>query len=259
MDSHFLIRKWYLDCVSESGDAVIVYSAELSWRALRTYYSSFLAKKDAVTCRTSMAECAPENNAGDTLSIRAPRLGLDGSWKQSLASVKHTILESPAGNVEWNCVHPKAFARVNVAGIGEFSGLGYVECLTMSIPPWRLPMNHLRWGRFLSEEDSLVWIDWQGPFATQLCIYNGIAYTSPRITDQEISFDRYSLALDCGLTLRSGLLADTVLPSAPLLRNLLPDSLFHIDEHKWRSRGMLTSPQLRRPGWAIHEVVHWNQ
>ena len=40
-------------------------------------------------------------------------------------------------------------------------GLGYAEHLSMTIPPWRLPIDTLRWGRFLSPERSVVWIDWQ--------------------------------------------------------------------------------------------------
>jgi hypothetical protein len=261
MDAHFTIRKWYLDCISEAGDTVIVYAAELSWRGLRTHYSSLLAtQNDAITCRTAMADCAPAETDTDAVSAKAPKLGLAGSWKRSAASVKRSLLETPEGVVAWDCIQPKADARVTIAGIGEFSGLGYVECLTMTIPPWRLPMSQLRWGRFLSHEDSLVWIDWQGTYSTRFSVHNGTVLAASQITDQEIVFDRHALTLDRGLTLRSGLLGDTVLPSAPMLRNLLPGSLFKIEEHKWRSRGNMTSPeQASRFGWAIHEVVQWNQ
>jgi hypothetical protein len=40
--SSFLLTKWYLDCVAESGDAVILYVADLRWNALTVHYGSLL-------------------------------------------------------------------------------------------------------------------------------------------------------------------------------------------------------------------------
>ena len=42
MKSSFLLTKWYLDCVAESGDAVILYVADLRWNALTVHYGSLL-------------------------------------------------------------------------------------------------------------------------------------------------------------------------------------------------------------------------
>ncbi len=42
----FLLTKWYLDCVAESGDATVVYVADLRWNKLSLRYGSLLTILD---------------------------------------------------------------------------------------------------------------------------------------------------------------------------------------------------------------------
>jgi hypothetical protein len=205
-----------------------------------------------------MEAFTPPAVEGNTISTALPRLGITGSWERSAARVQRTIFESSAGYVHWDCLQPKSEACLEIADVGRFTGLGYAECLTLTLPPWQLPMRQLRWGRYLSPNDSLAWIDWQGRFTSTFAIYNGQEYTPSAVSETEIVFDNGALQLDRSLSLRSGLLGHTVLPGAPTLRKFLPSSLFRIEEHKWRSHGTLTFPGFSSSGWAIHEVVHWN-
>jgi hypothetical protein len=254
----FSLRKWYLDCVSDVGDTVIVYSAELQWHRIRLHYSSVLAcRENRVITRTSMSRFEEPVVNSDEALLKLPKLGVSGSWKRLSDPVKQTIYETGDGSVEWNCFQPKSFVQANVTDIGEFRGLGYAECLTLTIAPWQLPMRELRWGRFLSADDSMVWIDWQGEHNFRFAFHNGRVCIPATITDSAIESCTGALQLDRGLSLRSGRLGDTVLRSAPALR-LLPSSLFGIVEQKWRSRGKLNRPEGCSSGWSIHEVVQWN-
>ena len=41
------------------------------------------------------------------------------------------------------------------------------------------------WGRFVSSEDSLVWIDWQGEHSISFADYNGRVWELLSISDSE--------------------------------------------------------------------------
>ncbi len=38
----FYLNKWFLDCVSEEGEAMIFYAAKLKWRGWEVPYTSWL-------------------------------------------------------------------------------------------------------------------------------------------------------------------------------------------------------------------------
>jgi hypothetical protein len=252
----FSLVKWYLDCVTDPGDAVILYCAELRWHGLHTTYSSVLSVEGGqVESQSSMARYRL-SCAGGQILVELPKLGVSGSWQASAAPFQHTVYEDASGSVLWNCVQPRASVHLRV-GDRELAGLGYAECLTVTLPPWRLPMRQLRWGRFVSPEDSLAWIDWQGSYSTSFAVHNGDRCEILSVSDSEVSMRDATLRMEESSSLRSGRLGDTILPGVPALGRLLPRSLFNIEEHKWRSRGILNAQDRSSKGWVIHEVVHW--
>ena len=133
-------------------------------------------------------------------------------------------------------------------------GLGYAERLEMTVPPWRLPIDTLRWGRFLAPEKSVVWIDWQREGDDRSWTFVNGAEVRGEVSEEDVFFEggRVSLPQRDRLLLRDGRLS-------LLLRNLrLPRSLpaLAIHEMKWRTRGCLQiqgAPPVE--GWAIHETV----
>lgn len=232
----FHLSKWYLDCVSDEGEVFLAYRAALRWRALRIHYASVLGRDASLRKSPS-----PVEGAG-VLEWRAPSLEVEGRWERLDPPIRRTLAEG----VEWDCVQPRARAEVRV-GRRLFRGLGYAEHLTLAIPPWLLPLDELRWGRFLSPTDGLVWIDWRGPQNRQLVFHNGVSLDSLP-----------GLDLEDGLVLRDGSLAETVLSVIPKFERLFPSRILRLRESKWRSRGILRragAPDAR--GWAIHEVVRW--
>jgi hypothetical protein len=151
--------------------------------------------------------------------------------------------------------------EVILRGTTRLSGLGYAECLTLSILPWKLPLHELYWGRFLSEQDAVVWVDWRGPHNSRVAVHNGEDCWVHSLTESEIVIGNSGsrLQLDRGLVLRRGRLQDTVFSSIARLAKLLPRTMLAVDECKWRSRGVLHTSHEQRSGWAIHEVVKWKE
>lgn len=128
----------------------------------------------------------------------------------------------------------------------------------MTIPPWRLPFEELRWGRFLSAEDALVWIHWRGAHSLNLTFHNGTSVEHASLTDDELVAGEMSLALDRGTVLREGALVETALNAVPGIQRLFPLRILRAHECKWLSRGVLKKPEAEpSAGWAIHEVVRW--
>jgi len=232
----FHLSKWYLDCVTEDGRVFVAYTARLRWHALRLDYTAVLGGA------SSLKPCPAPERAGDRVEWRAPEVGVEGAWLALEAPVSETLYDAD-GSVEWNCIQPRGSAQVR-SGSERLGGLGYVEKLEMTVPPWRLPIDELHWGRLLTEAGSLVWIDWRGPHPKHLVLGNG-GPAEPEL------FAR--LELDHGLVLRDGALAKTALAIIPKAERLFPWRILRVRETKWRSRGMLDGVS----GWAIHEVVRW--
>ncbi len=258
----FDLSKWYLDCVDHRGHTFIGYSGTLRWKAIVLPYESLLLHKDGEETQTrfSLRRVRPPIVQGNVVRWESPALSLSSSWDAVETPVHATILDSEAGAVEWHCLQPRATARVQVAGAPAVCGLGYVEFLKMTLPPWQLPLNELRWGRFLSEAGSLVWIDWQGPYAKRVIFHNGTQTGADAITDEQIVLSEGAavLHLDRGCVLREGTIGETALPVFPRLGKLFPARALRIRECKWRSRGVLRRPGASDAvGWAIHEVVQW--
>ena len=245
-----------MDCVTAEGDAVILYCAALGWRGIGAAYSSVLtAQQGVIESHASMVRYRL-SSTNDAIDVEFPRLKVSGRWRADAAPFERTVYENAAGRVVWNCMQPRSQVQVRV-GARELTGAGYAECLTLTLPPWQLPMRQLRWGRFVSAEDSLAWVDWQGPYSTRFALHNGALCEALSVTDTEVAIGGATLTMSESLPLRSGRVEKTVLPEAPALRRLLPHSLFNIEEHKWRSRGALQANGRKSRGWVIHEVVDW--
>jgi len=107
----------------------------------------------------------------------------------------------------------------------------------LTLPPWQLPDAPTALGRFVSPDDSLAWVDWQGEYATRFAFHNG--------RECEVLGGFRLRSRDCrGRAAHGGELQpsrgaigrDDSAWRAPALGRLLPGSLFNIEEQKWRSR-----------------------
>lgn len=212
-------------------------------------YASVLECRDGlVRAASSLGRCAPPAISGDTVEWGSRALGARGTWKALAAPLEATVLAGEAGEIRWECVQPRSAASVAIGG-AAWCGLGYVEHLRMTLMPWQLPIDELRWGRFLSETETLVWIDMRGATNRQIVFHNGVAVAAERISDLHFEDTR---------VLRQGRLGETVFAAIPKLARLAPGRILEVDETKWLSRATLSRPGAPASrGWAIHEVVRW--
>jgi len=256
----FSLSKWYLDCVGESGDAAILYRASLRWGVLRLQYGAALVGPSTgkPTHRyTLRPESEPIAAADGTINWSCERLGARGTWTRRASPIKRTLLNGDQGGIDWHCLCPRADAVVQI-GEHVVRGSGYVEHLTMTLKPWQLPLDELRWGRFLSPDDAMVWIGWGGASPRTWAWVNGSEARDATITAHGVEMPSHGVALTVGggRVLRTGQLAKTALQPLRAAAVLIP-RWRRASETKWVARGTVTSPHRMINGWVVHEVVNW--
>jgi len=258
----FELSKWYADCTTEQGDALIIYSAELRWRGPTIHYTNLLTyhRGQRAQSRFSLRKQPPPQVREGSIEWRSRAWNVEACWLELGGAIREMLFDSSTGSLAWDCVAPRAAAHLRI-GVGEpFRGWGYVEHLRLSLPPWSLPISRLRWGRFINATDALVWIDWCGPYNRQVVYHNGAAVAAQIIGDREIRLadGETVLTLDASAVLREGALGATALAVLPNLDRLFPAAVLNVREQKWLSRAVLRRPgQPDSIGMAIHEVVEW--
>ncbi|NNG17549.1 MAG: hypothetical protein HKM89_13820 [Gemmatimonadales bacterium] len=255
----FELSKWYCDCVSDEGAAFIGYWARLRWGPLVLPYAASLQKApaEAPRERSSLLPGPAPVMRERVLRWNSKRLGIRGVWNARLPSCGRALLEAPGGAIAWDCHVPSAESCIDLANGTRMSGLGYAEHLTLSIRPWQLPFDELRWGRFLSEDDAVTWIEWSGRQMRRWVFHNGRALGVARISEGliELPDDHGTLEFADPMVLREGRLLSGALRAMPAASLLLRGGLRHAHETKWLSRGTFTTPTRTSSGWTIHEVV----
>jgi hypothetical protein len=177
----------------------------------------------------------------------------------TLPPLSRRLIDLPDGAVDWRCEVPAATVAVTLQDRPSLSGRGYAECLEMTLPPWRLPIDELRWGRWVSDDGgrSLVWIDWKGQQPRTDVYLDGRPQAAATVADDRIQAGDVSLALSERRTLHSRSLASALAGLAPVL-SLLPASWRGVEDTKWISRACVNRPGTpAEQGWCIDELVRF--
>ena len=256
----YRLAKWYLDCVSEAGDVAILYWASLRWGVVRIGYGAALLRPrpEAAVDRFTLRPGAPPAMSADgSLRWECPALDVRGRWAIASAGPERTLLEQAEGRVHWRCVSLGGDAAVHVGG-QAVEGLGYAEHLTMTIKPWDLPFNELRWGRFVSPAVALVWMQWEGGMRKTWAFGGGFEPVRARVLPDTVELPDagMQLAIEAGDVIRTGAVSHTALRPLRLLTWMLP-RWRTAHETKWLARGTLTGGAAPRAGWVLHELVRW--
>lgn len=256
------IAKWYLDCIDPEGEAFIGYAAQVGWAGLSLRYSGILTYRasEGVDTKMTLRRYEEPRTEDDALRWRSVPLGVDGSWEPVEAPVQAQLFTGDEGEVDWSCMQPSARARVQFGDGAPIHGWGYAERLTMTIPPWRLSIDELFWGRFVADGVSIVWIEWRGALPLRRVYVDGDLCRDAVISSDAVTIGSLDLELSFtdSVVLREGPLVSTVFTGIPVLRDRLPRRMLDTHETKWRSRAVLErGGRPASSGWAIHEVVRW--
>jgi hypothetical protein len=259
----FALLKWYFDLVTDTGTAMVLYATRLQWGRLRAGYASVLysAPGGLLKEEATMRGVKRPRLLREGLTWQSEPLGVVGTWTRPTPSkpIRRTLIRGSTGHIRWTCYLPSARARVRY-GDRELAGTGYVESLRLTIPPWKLPFNTLRWGRYASDRHSLVWIDWAGTRCQRWCWLDGLEQPGARLTETGVEglSDGSELRLEGSRDIRDRRVLATLTDIAPGLSRRLAGRLARMHEHKVLDRSALVRVgEPRDRGWTLHEVVTW--
>lgn len=258
MSANFFLEKWYLDSINDLGRYCIGYHADVRFLGQSISYSallsSYISNQKQVFSRSRNNGLNYEGE--NCLVWKVPKLSLTATMNQQQRVFEKVLFENNEGKVVWACVMPLANTHFTFEDC-EVKGLGYAEKLLLTIPPWKLPIKELIWGRWCAHNKSIVWIEWKGEYPFRLILEDGVEVQPIRITENEIITETFSLTLDKQSCIRDGKVVNTVLQKIPILNKILPDKIQGLYESKWLSRGIFRSVECVREAWAIHEKVEW--
>jgi len=252
----FRLHKWYLDCTTGDGEAAIVYVGRVSLGWLAVPYFELLWVGPGGRRRWRRLSSRPRvSRDGEALELAFPALGLRGRWEPEIAALDVALLDAPGGSIRWRCRQPGGGSELRLPDGRRLAGRGYAEELEMSLPPWALPFQELRWGRFTGSGRSVVWIDWRGGLDRRWVFVDGAPVAAHRVEADRVEWPAGRLEIQPGVVVREAEIGRTLV--GPLAR-LLPRRIGRALEAKWLCPGHLhvagSGPDR---GSVIHEVVRW--
>ncbi|HET7217546.1 MAG TPA: hypothetical protein VFJ02_05840 [Vicinamibacterales bacterium] len=258
-DASFALTKWYLDCVADDGRVAICYWASLSWRRLSLVWQGLTVYESGCPPveQSAIGGSGPPTNDEGRISWQSPKLGATVMAEGRQPAFGLRLFEEHSQYVDWRCEAPVAHVTIDAAGQAPIHGLGYVEQLTLTIPPWRLPLDEIRWGRWIDRDAtrSIVWIDWRGPAPQCWTFVDGVRAPRAAVGDDRVTAGAVVLALDPPRTLSCRAL-DRVIARIPGLRAVVPPLLLAWHETKWFSRGVVCrAAEAPVAGSVIYERV----
>ncbi|MCX6284922.1 MAG: hypothetical protein NTW31_11895 [Bacteroidetes bacterium] len=259
----FHLSKWFLDFIGESGDAMIFYAAKLKWHGWSVSYASWLRydRASGVRLKSRFNNIQIPKIQDDKITWKDARFGVSGTWEPLADMIQTRIFDSEEGSVDWKCFQPASKVQVRIKE-KVLNGRGYAEQLILTVPPWRIPMEQLRWGRFGSDEINLVWIELRDKEKRQWLWLNGKRIENCIVEDDQISLPEKELVLflNKGVLLESekkiSSLAQKIIRYMPGVNKLIPVNFLTADEFKWLSEGEFKGHNnTYSRGMAIHELV----
>lgn len=239
--------------------AVIGYWASLAWRGVALTWQNvtlFEPGKPPVS-RSSLASASAPSANGGAIAWRAEALGCAMDFEPRQPPIEERLLADSSGVVEWRVEAPAAEVSASLRGFEPLRGTGYAERILITIPPWRLPIRELRWGRWIGEDAgrSVVWIDWRGESPRTWVFVDGTAAPAAEVGDEGVRAGAAQIELGERRTLEERSL-DEIVSTIPGLRTVVPRSFLGLRQSRWCSDGLLRERDgATCSGRAIHEVV----
>jgi hypothetical protein len=174
--------------------------------------------------------------------------------------IRSLYRDSENNELIWNCHHPKALAEICYNG-NIYNGLGYAETLFSRINPVNLPIDELRWGRFLSDSYTLIWINWKDKYPLNIIFFNGIEYNDAIFENDNLVFGNgdYKLKFSEIQAIRNGRLSG-LFSKMRILKILFNSNLLNSIEVKYKAKTILSHNSLiLSNGWSLFEIVKWEK
>jgi hypothetical protein len=251
----FTLRKSYLDVADGDGRCAIAYWTEVIWGPLAVRWEGLSLREPGrpVIHRGAFGGAACEAGTSPH-SWRSTALGFRATCEPWCPPFATRLLETSSGTLDWSCQAPGADVAVECDDGVVVRGAGYREHLVLAMLPWKLPIDELRWGRWLLPEGrhSIVWIDWRGTRPLKLVLEDGVPRDHAAMGDDWVRCGERTLYLSAAGTLYSRTIAETLGAAAPVVQRL-PAPWRALEDRKSLSRGVAGG----QSGWAIHELVRF--
>ena len=264
--SNFKLSKWYLDCINSEGEAIIIYAAKITYNKLVIPYNSVIYSFNGNKFfhKSRFRKLSFPEITSSKIIFKDKKHEIYGQWESETPGISQEIFKSENGIAHWNCHHPKANAVVEFNNTSRINGLGYVEHISLTIEPWNIPMRQLKWGRFISSEAYIVWIEMKNDPLQQWLWYNGKLLPNCTITNDAILINEKNAELVFSRKIiiesekKVSNLVKSLVEFIPGLRKKMTSSFLYADETKWLSKGTLKcAGQTKSNGWVIHEFVNF--
>lgn len=262
---NFHLNKWFLDFTGENGEAMIFYASKLTWHGLSASYTSWLQYDAAygVRLKSRFRNVQMPQKKDDLIIWGDLKFGVSGTWKSQAHMIQARIFDSEEGFLDWICFQPASKVQLKMNN-RVLEGRGYVEQLILTVPPWKIPMDELRWGRFGSVENNIVWIELIEKEKRQWLWVNGDKIENCIIKDECIFIPHNDMVLnlDQGVVLEAEKkifsVVEKIMRYIPGFKKVMPINFLMADEFKWLSKGELQAQNKTiSRGMAIHELVNF--
>ena len=253
------LTKWYIDCVDEAGRAAIVYWSAVTLGRFRLSVNNLALVEPGARaqCWGSFSRTPEPVVSAGRLSWRASTVGCSLDGEVLGRPFERRLLDAEGLTVDWRCVACPMRLDVTLPDGRGLSGLGYAERLVVVGAPWRLPIEELRWGRWIARtgDHSVVWIDWRGTHPLTEVFVDGEQSRPAAVGDHRIAAGDAALSLSDGRALLHRSVGDVVGSLGPL-RRLVPAAWLDVRDSKHVSQGTFDAAGTpRETGWAISEYV----
>lgn len=267
-DSKFNLSKWYFDCVNDRGEAVIIYAARLKFNRITVPYNSiiFSTNTKGFLQKSRFRNLSFPEIHENYITFNDIKHGVMGRWESSASELHSRLFDTDTGVLDWHCLQPRSRSIVVIDNGHKIEGFGYAEHLSLTIEPWKLPMNQLRWGRYVSETDYLVWIEIKSNPTKKWIWYNGEPISICYITDDNIEIPEKGVEL---IFTKKQLIesekkifniAKSLLTYLPGITKTITGDFLNADETKWLSFGILKLNGVKKSeGWVVHERVNFGR
>jgi hypothetical protein len=229
---------------------------------MRFVYSGLIfCDEEGCTTQKSTLRKTRSPVIGDMIQFNHNYLKTTVSLKRTDDAIICTLFKDSENNeLKWDCHHPRALAEIIYNG-NIYKGLGYSETLFCPIKPWNLPLDELRWGRFLSDSSTVIWINWQGTVPINKIFYNGIEFNDAIFGNDIIIFNdgAYKLEFSEKRIIRQGKLSGLFSKMA-FLKIFFNRRILSTIEIKYKARTTFSkNSAFLSNGWSLFEALTWGK